>query len=74
MKVQKVTISDFTNAQHNHSSAATGGTAVGGISWVAAPATKTSSGTAGQVAYDNNYFYICTATNIWERIPIATNW
>jgi hypothetical protein len=45
-----------------------------GLSWVTAPESKNSSGTAGQVAYDTNYFYICTATNTWKRSPIATNW
>ena len=44
------------------------------VSWVAAPATKTSTGTDGQVAKDDNFFYICTATNIWKRSAIATNW
>lgn len=42
--------------------------------WVSAPATKTSAGVAGQVARDSNYFYICTATNVWKRSAIATNW
>lgn len=36
--------------------------------WVAAPATSTSSGVAGQRAYDATYFYICIATNTWRRI------
>jgi hypothetical protein len=42
--------------------------------WVTAPITKTSTGTAGQVAKDDNFFYICTTTNIWKRSAIATNW
>lgn len=47
--------------------------------WVAAPATKTSAGTAGQIAYDGNYLYVCTLTGIegaanWKRTAIATNW
>jgi len=46
----------------------------GGVTWVAAPATKTSPGTAGQIARDLNYFYICTATNVWARVALATNW
>lgn len=44
------------------------------VLWVSAPATKTSSGTAGQIAKDANYFYICTGTDTWKRSPIATNW
>jgi len=44
------------------------------VLWVTAPATKTSTGTAGQIAKDDNFFYICTATNVWKRSAIATNW
>ena len=42
--------------------------------WVTAPASKTASGTAGQIAKDDNYLYVCTATNIWKRSILATNW
>jgi len=42
--------------------------------WTSAPATKTSTGTTSQVAYDSNYFYMCVATNKWVRIALATNW
>ncbi len=42
--------------------------------WVTAPATKGSTGTAGTVAKDDNFLYVCTATNTWKRSPIATNW
>lgn len=38
----------------------------------AAPATSTSTGTAGQIAVDPNYFYVCTATNTWKRAALAT--
>lgn len=44
----------------------------GGISWVAAPATATSTGVAGEVAYDASYFYVCVATNTWVRAALAT--
>jgi len=40
--------------------------------WQTAPAHSTSTGTFGQVAYDNNYFYVCTANNTWMRIVLAT--
>ena len=36
------------------------------------PTTPTSTGTAGEHAYDENYFYICVATNIWKRTPLST--
>jgi hypothetical protein len=41
---------------------------------VTAPATKTSSGVAGQIAFDDNFFYRATATNVWKRSALATNW
>lgn len=40
------------------------------IVWVTAPAASNSTGTAGQVAYDGSYFYVCTATNTWRRTAI----
>lgn len=39
---------------------------------VAAPATATSAGQAGQWAYDASYFYICTGTDTWGRAAILT--
>jgi hypothetical protein len=39
---------------------------------VTPPATPTSTGVKGQYAVDNDYFYICNASNIWERVAIAT--
>jgi hypothetical protein len=49
----------------------------GALSWAerassSAPATATSTGRAGQVAYDASYIYICTATNTWRRALIST--
>ncbi len=40
--------------------------------WVSVPASSGASGTAGDEAYDSNYLYICTATNTWKRVGIAT--
>ena len=39
---------------------------------VAAPASASASGTAGDIAYDSSYFYVCTATDTWKRVAIAT--
>jgi len=39
---------------------------------VSAPATASSTGTAGQIAYDASYFYVCTATNTWKRTALST--
>lgn len=49
--------STFTPSAHDH--------------WVAAPASKTATGTAGQMAYDANYLYICVAANTWRRSTLA---
>ena len=39
---------------------------------VAVPATSTSAGVVGQIAYDSSWLYICTAANVWRRVAIAT--
>jgi len=36
------------------------------------PASAAASGTAGTVTWDSSYIYICTATNTWKRVAIAT--
>jgi hypothetical protein len=36
------------------------------------PASATATGVTGQIAWDANYIYICTATNTWKRVAIAT--
>jgi len=42
------------------------------IAAVTAPASASASGTAGQLAFDANYMYRCTATNTWKRVAIAS--
>lgn len=37
------------------------------------PATVTSTGTRGQLAYDTAYIYFCTGTNTWRRLEL-TSW
>lgn len=37
-----------------------------------APTTAGSAGTAGQIAYDSNYIYVCVATNTWKRASLAS--
>jgi hypothetical protein len=41
-----------------------------------APAHYNSSGTPGQIAWDANYIYVCTALNTWSRTALSTtiNW
>jgi hypothetical protein len=36
------------------------------------PSTAGSVGTIGTVAWDTSYIYICTATDTWKRVAIAT--
>lgn len=36
------------------------------------PASAAATGTAGQIAWDTGFLYVCTATNTWERVAIAT--
>ena len=34
------------------------------------PATATSTGTAGNIAMDSSYFYVCIAADTWRRVSI----
>lgn len=51
-----------------------------GTGWVSSPpkisstvpATSTSTGVAGTVAFDSTYVYVCVATNSWKRIALQT--
>ena len=36
------------------------------------PASAAAAGTTGDICWDANYIYVCTATNTWERSAIAT--
>jgi len=39
---------------------------------VSVPATASSSGQTGDIAYDENYIYICIATDTWKRSSLTT--
>lgn len=39
---------------------------------VSVPATASSSGTPGQIAYDTSYIYVCVSQDTWMRAGIAT--
>jgi hypothetical protein len=47
-----------------------GGTVIHTLS--ATPASASAAGTVGTMSWDANYIYICTATNTWKRVAIAT--
>lgn len=36
------------------------------------PSSAADTGTAGEIAYDASYIYICTAANTWRRIAHAS--
>lgn len=42
------------------------------IASATAPATATSTGTAGEIRYDSDYVYICVATDTWKRAALST--
>lgn len=39
---------------------------------VTVPATASSTGSAGQIAFDSSYLYVCVATDTWLRTAITT--
>jgi len=42
------------------------------ITLTSAPSTASSTGVAGQIAYDSGHVYICVATNTWKRATLST--
>jgi len=36
------------------------------------PASAGATGVKGQIAWDASYIYVCTATDTWKRVAIAT--
>ena len=36
------------------------------------PPASASPGAVGQISWDTNFIYVCTAPNVWKRTPIAT--
>jgi hypothetical protein len=36
------------------------------------PASSSSTGVQGQLAFDDEYFYICVQNNIWKRFLLNT--
>ncbi len=70
----------FTDATFGNPLVISSGTVVFGDSTVqntaypgftSVPPSSNSTGTPGQMAHDNTYFYICVATNQWKRILAA---
>jgi hypothetical protein len=44
-----------------------------GVAGAIMSGTKASNspGTVGQISYDSNFIYVCTATNTWKRSPLT---
>jgi hypothetical protein len=38
----------------------------------ATPSSATATGTTGDIQWDANYIYVCTATNTWKRAALST--
>lgn len=36
------------------------------------PASSTAAGNTGDIAWDNDYIYVCVATNTWKKVLIST--
>lgn len=36
------------------------------------PASSSASGTQGSITWDNNYIYICVATDTWKRVALSS--
>jgi hypothetical protein len=34
------------------------------------PATSGANGTPGQILYDQNFLYVCIASNVWRRVAL----
>jgi len=43
-----------------------------GVAAVYVPASSTSTGVVGNVAYDSNFVYICVAPDTWRRAFVST--
>jgi len=39
-----------------------------------APASNTSTGIQGQIAFDSNAIYVCTANNKWGKANLTFSW
>lgn len=38
------------------------------------PTSNTSNGSPGQIAYNNNYIFVCVANNTWGRATLTLSW
>ena len=52
--------------------AVTSANVFGILAWSPVPASSTALGTAGDIAYDEQFLYICVGANTWQRTEIKT--
>jgi hypothetical protein len=66
--------SNGTTMVESVSGSVAGSLTVGGalIIATATPASASAAGVAGTIAWDAGFIYVCTATNTWCRVAIAT--
>lgn len=80
--VKEVAYNNFEGVSGNGISTATGGvitkrrfntgtTDADGLTATQTPASATAPGTTGQIVWDANYIYVCTATDTWKRSAIS---
>jgi hypothetical protein len=48
------------------------GSGGGSFSWSSIPSGATGAGSAGDIAYDSLYLYVCTAASTWRRTLLST--
>lgn len=66
---------DFDNVEsdnYDNSEYILNGNEIDYPSIVTVPETSSSLGETGQIAYDNDYVYICIATNAWKRSALSS--
>ena len=65
---------ETANFDLNLVGAGTGGVVIGSPRFRSSdpPSSSSDTGTTGQLAYDADYIYVCTATDTWARAAIAT--
>jgi hypothetical protein len=42
------------------------------VAHASVPFSSSASGSAGDMTYDSDYFYVCVATNSWKRAALST--
>jgi hypothetical protein len=69
--ISSTVVPDLTN--YSGTVAITGNMTLNGL-FGSTPATKTgtSTGTVGQICWDANFVYVCTATNTWKRTALVS--